>query len=135
MLHGEHGVLLRDHAFDQKPALHLDSKPVKKRRAQIGRYECRHFRDVQTRERWASAPHVVRVAYVAIRATSAVDEHRPLQSLVVARTARVCGENDVSAACVPCTPDDAGRYGPIVGGVELLPNGCTPGGHHRFDWQ
>jgi len=67
---------------------------------------------------------------VAIRAMPVIGEHCPLQSLVVARAAGVRGKNDIRTAYILCAPNDAGRYGPIVGGVELLPDGSTTGGHH-----
>ena len=129
------GVLFGDYPFDQEPALYLGSKSVEKRRAQIGRCQCRHSRDIQACEHWAATPHIVGVVYVAIRTMPAVGEHRTLQSLVVARAAGVRGENDIRAAGIPCMPNDAGRYGPIVGGVELLPEGSTARGHHGLDRQ
>src|SRR6202041_2814473 len=111
MLPGQGGVPRGDHSFNQQPALHLDSKPIEKGRAQIGWYECSDSRDIQAREHWAPAPHVMGVAYVAIRAMPAIGEHCPLQSLVIARAPGVRGKNDIRTAGIPCAPNDAGRYG------------------------
>lgn len=57
---------------------------------------------------------------MAICTMPAVCEHRPLQSLVVARAAGVGGKNDIRTACFASAPNNAARYGPIVGGIELL---------------